>query len=118
MNKPLLHVSLLVALLCAACPAAQAEKTRVPASPAAAAVPAAPAASDATAADPGPAPDQSSRDEADWDSGVDTGAIDTARSHGHGRHHRHGGNSLVSIGHDAHLESGKQADSVVSIFGS
>jgi uncharacterized RDD family membrane protein YckC len=40
------------------------------------------------------------------------------RVHEHGRRHHRGGNDLVSIGHDSHLESGKQADAVVSILGS
>jgi uncharacterized RDD family membrane protein YckC len=121
MKKPLLHFCLVVAMLCAAGPAAPAEKRPATVPPAASAAASAAAPSEAAAAAASSA-DDTNHGEPDWDgrsdAGSSGGATDVPRVHEHGRRHHRGGNDLVSIGHDSHLESGKQADAVVSILGS
>lgn len=63
------------------------------------------------------APDaEATPDESDWDGSDDGHGHRTGRRH-HVRHD-HGGDDVVNVGGDSNLPAGRQADSVVSIFGS
>jgi len=107
------------ALLAALLAVSLAASVVLPATAATPATPAAPAAPPTDASNaPGSSPAEANDDDSEYWSSRGSTDGDRWNSFGRRRNFRHGGNDLVSIGHDTTLPEGGQRDSVVAVFGS